>query len=163
MAGLAAADSTPAQLRINGANLAYSGSPMFGAYVRFEAFDDDFAKRHFPGDPNGNLYTCFRTDSGGIEAELRYEGDNPDTYRNRYFKANHEAQDDWTDLIHMVNVLNNAPDATYLQDVGKVVNVSQWLHYIALDSLFLNCETGCGWAWATTTSCTAAWPILASC
>jgi hypothetical protein len=141
MAGIAAAAATPVQVRINGANLAYPGTPMFGVYVRLEAFDDDFASRHFPGDPNGNLYTCFRT-NGGTEAELRYEGNNPDTYRNRYFKANHAATDDWSDLIHMVDVLNNAPDATYLQEVSKVINVPQWLRYIALDSLLLNYETG---------------------
>jgi hypothetical protein len=140
MAGIAAADTTAAQLRINGANLAYPGSSMYGVYVRLEAFNDDFAKNHFPDDPNGNLYTCFRG-SGG-EAELRYEGPNPDTYRNRYFKANHASQDDWSDLIHMTDVLNNAPDATYEQEVGKVINISQWLHYIALDSCLLNYETG---------------------
>jgi hypothetical protein len=141
MAGIAAAAATPAQVRINGANLAYPGSPMFGVYVRLEAFNDDFANRHFPGDPDGNLYVCFRT-SGGTEAELRYEGTNPDTYRNRYFKANHAASDDWSDLIHMVDVLNNAPDATYFEEVSKVINVPQWLRYIAIDSLLLNYETG---------------------
>ncbi len=142
MAGLVAAETTPAQLRINGANLAYTGSPMYGVYARLEAFNNDFADKHFPDDPNGNLYTCFRTDGGGQEADLRYEGANPNTYRNRYFKANNEAQDDWSDLIHMLDVLNNAPDATYLQDVGKVINVPQWLRYIALDSLLMNYETG---------------------
>ncbi len=139
MAGTAAADTTPAQLRINGTNLASSGSPMYGVYVRLEAFNDDFAQKHFPDDPNGNLYTCFR-DAG--EAQLLYQGTNPNTYRNSYFKANHEAQDDWSDLIHMLDVLNNAPDATYFQDVSKVINVPQWLHYIALDSLLVNYETG---------------------
>ena len=141
MAGIVAADVIPVQLRINGANLAYSGSPMYGVYARLEAFNGDFAQKHFPADPNGNLYTCFRTDSN-VQAELLYEGANPNTYRNRYFKANNEADDDWSDLIHMLDVLNNAPDATSLQDVSEVINVQQWLHYIALDSLFLNWETG---------------------
>jgi hypothetical protein len=38
-------------LRINGADLASSASPMYGVYVRLEAFDDNFSKRHFPDDP----------------------------------------------------------------------------------------------------------------
>jgi hypothetical protein len=142
MAGLAPADASAVQVRINGSNLASTGSPMYGVYVGLEGFDDRFAKSHFPDDPNGNLYTCFRTDSGSIEAELRYEGDKPDAYRNRYFKANNQADDDWSDLIHMVNVINNAPDATYIQEVNQVLNVPQWLRYIALDSLFVNYETG---------------------
>ncbi|MBP7053221.1 MAG: lamin tail domain-containing protein [Phycisphaerae bacterium] len=142
LAGIAAADAVPAELRINGADLASSGSPMYGVYARLDAFDDDFAKKHFRDDPNGNLYTCFRLDSGAAEAELRYEGSDPNVYRNRYFKANHVAQDDWSDLIHMVDVLNNAPEATYLEEVEEVIHLRQWLRYIAVDSLLLNYETG---------------------
>lgn len=142
LAGIAAANAVPAELRINGADLASSASPMYGVYVRLEAFDDNFSKRHFPDDPNGNLYSCFRRDSGSLEAELRYEGTDPNAYRDRYFKASHVSQDDWSDLIHMVDVLNNAPEATYLEDVAKVINLRQWLRYIAVDSLFLNQETG---------------------
>ncbi len=142
MAGFAAPNATAAQVRVNGADLAYSSSLMYGAYARIEAFDDDFADRHFPGDPDGNLYTCFRRDSGGAEAELQYEGDDPNAYRDRYFKANHVAGDDWSDLIHMVDVLNNAPDDTYLQEVREVINLPKWLRYIAVDSILLNYETG---------------------
>jgi hypothetical protein len=141
MANIVAPDTTPAQLRINGADLAYQGSSMYGVYVRLEAFNDDFAKKHFQDDSNGNLYSCFRTGSN-VQAELLYEGANPNTYRNRYFKENNVAEDDWSDLIHMLDVLNNAPDATYLQEVSKVINVQQWVHYIALNSLLLNWETG---------------------
>ncbi len=142
MAGIATADAAAAELRINGADLAQTGGSMYGVYVRLDAFDDDFAERHFRDDPNGNLYTCYRLDSGAAEAELRYEGPDPNAYRDRYFKANHVAQDDWSDLIHMVDVLNNAPEATYLQVVGEVINLRQWLRYIAVDSLLLNYETG---------------------
>jgi len=142
MAGLAAPETIPVQVRVNGANLAYTGSPMYGVYARLEAFNSDFADKHFPDDPSGNLYTCFRTDGGGGEADLRYEGADPNAYRDRYFKANNEAQDDWSDLIAMLDVLNNAPDATYLQEVSRVINVPQWLRYIALDSLLVNYETG---------------------
>jgi hypothetical protein len=77
-----------------------------------------------------------------VQAELLYEGTNPNTYRNRYFKESNVAEDDWSDLLHMLDVLNNAPDATYLQEVSKVINVQQWVHYIALNSLLLNWETG---------------------
>ena len=129
----------PRALRINGANLAPTGSPMYGVYARLDAVDSFLAKQHFPDDPDGNLYTCFR-DNG--EAELRYVGTNPNSYRPSYFKGSNASQDDWSDLIHMVDVLNNAPEATYFRDVSKVINVPQWLRYIALDSLLLNYETG---------------------
>ncbi|NLH16721.1 MAG: hypothetical protein GX455_09085, partial [Phycisphaerae bacterium] len=139
LAGMVAPDAEPAEVRINGTDLATPGSYMYGIYVRLEAFDSNFAAKHFPNDSNGNLYSCFR-DNG--EAELTYDGDEPDAYRNRYYKESNASFDDWTDLIHMVDVLNNTPDPNYPQEVGKVVNVPQWLHYLALDSLLQNYETG---------------------
>ena len=66
--------TTPVQLRINGANLATDGWPMYGVYARLDAFDSVFAKQQFSNDPDGNLYACFR-DAG--EADFRYFGDQP--------------------------------------------------------------------------------------
>ncbi len=137
MAGFAAPRAMPARLRINGANLATTN--MYGVYVRLDAFDDTYAKADFCDDPDGNLYSCFR-DNG--EADLLYRGTNPNSYRPSYFKESNASRDDWSDLIHMTDVLNNAPEATYFQDVSKVINVSYWLRYIALDSLLMNNETG---------------------
>ena len=139
MAGITAPITTPAQLRINGANLAQTGGSMYGVYARLDAFDSGFAKQQFSNDPDGNLYACFR-DAG--EADLLYRGTNPNSYRPSYFKESNASQDDWSDLIHMTEVLNNAPEATYLQEVSKVINVPQWLRYIALDALLGNYETG---------------------
>ncbi|MCU0915536.1 MAG: lamin tail domain-containing protein [Planctomycetes bacterium] len=138
MAGIAAPFTTPAQLRINGANLA-TGGTMYGVYARFDALDGFLAEQHFPNDREGNLYSCFR-DNG--EADLRYLGTNPSSYNRSYFKESNKSAEDWSDLIHMLDVLNNAPEATYFQDVSKVINVPQWLRYIALDSLLSNYETG---------------------
>jgi hypothetical protein len=137
MAGIVAPLTTPVQLRINGANLATAN--MYGVYARLDAFDGVFADEYFCDGSDGNLYACFR-DAG--EADLRYLGTNPNAYRASYFKESNASADDWSDLIHLVDVLNNAPEATYFQDVSKVINVPQWLRYIALDSLLMNNETG---------------------
>jgi len=75
------------------------------------------------------------------EAELQWEGTNPDVYRNRYLKNTNSEADDYSDLIHLLDVLNNAPDASFFHDVSGVIDVNQWMRYIALDSLILNWET----------------------
>ncbi len=137
MAGIVAPQNVPAQLRVNGVNLATAN--MYGVYARLDAFDGYFADQYFCDGADGNLYACFR-DNG--EADLRYLGTNPNSYRPSYFKESNASADNWSDLIHLVDVLNNAPEATYLQEVSKVMNVSQWLRYIALDSLLMNNETG---------------------
>ncbi|HUT09819.1 MAG TPA: lamin tail domain-containing protein, partial [Thermoguttaceae bacterium] len=140
MAGLVATEGAAVQVRVNGRDLAPSGSPTFGSYVALEALDSDFADNHFPGDGAGNAYKILRT--GSNEGDLRYEGENPDAYRDTYFKMTNEADDDWSDLIHLTDVLNNAPEETYFQDVSRVIDVDQWMRYFALHALFSNYETG---------------------
>ena len=144
LAGVEAPDATAVDLRVNGADLAEPGGPrMFGSYAMIEEADSDFADEHFPGDGGGNYYANFRTNtSPQIEADLRYEGTDPDVYRDRYFKQTNKADDDWSDLIELTNALNNAPDATFLQDVSRVIDIRQWMRYLALDALMLNREGG---------------------
>lgn len=143
LVGLPAADASAVQLRVNGANLAQSGGYMFGSYVMIESQDSDFVENHFPDDSAGNLYAAFRLDPTGVpEAELQYEGLNPDLYRERYIKQTNAEEDDYSDLVNLARVLNNTSDANYLQAVSQVVDVQQWLRYIAIDELMLNWETG---------------------
>jgi len=142
MAGLPASDALGVQVLVNGTDLSARDSRMHGTYVHIEVPDSDFTDRHFPGDGNGNLYKILRNDSSGQQGDFRYEGTDPDAYRDTYFKLTNEDTDDWSDLIHMTDMLNNAPDETFLADVSEVIHVDQWLRWMALDALMLNRETG---------------------
>ena len=140
--GLETADIAAAKLRINGSDLAQSGGIMFGSYARVESFGSEFTANHWPRDPNGNFYQVRDDDDTGEEGDLRYEGPDADNYRNTYFKQTNESDDDWSDLIALTDALNNAPAATYAQDVGQVLNIDQWLRYFATDTLAGNREGG---------------------
>ena len=142
LAGIPAAEAKPVQVRVNGQDLAETALRMYGSYVAVEVPDHDFTQRQFPDDPDGNVYTALRSDFTPEEADLRYEGPDPDSYRDTYYKDTNEEIDDWSDLIHMTDVLNNAPDETYLEEVSQVIDVDEWMRYLALDSLLLNRETG---------------------
>ena len=142
MAGIPVPDGTAVQVRVNGQDLAVSNNVMHGTYAYIEPLDSAFADKHYPDDSAGNLYKALRTDNGGDEADLRYEGTNPDEYRDTYFKQTNDELDDWSDLIQMTNVLNNAPQQTYLEDLSQVIDLQQWMRYLALDALLLNRETG---------------------
>jgi hypothetical protein len=137
-AGLPAANAQPIQLRVNGSNLAQTNSHMYGSYVALEVVDSDFAKRHFPDDPDGNIYVC----ATGSGADLSYKGDSPDRYRNYYEKATNVTEDDFNDLIHMVYVLNNTPKEAFVQEVSRVIDLQQWLRFLAVDALAGNLEGG---------------------
>ncbi|MGI9242779.1 MAG: lamin tail domain-containing protein, partial [Verrucomicrobiales bacterium] len=85
--GIEADDGVAAQLRINAGDLADPGGPrMYGSYAMLEQFDSDWTAAHFPLDGNGNLYQVRDDEDTGDEGDLRYEGDDPDAYRNTYCK-----------------------------------------------------------------------------
>ncbi|MBL49807.1 MAG: hypothetical protein CMP28_12775 [Roseibacillus sp.] len=140
--GVETANAAAALLRINGSDLARSGGNMYGSYARVEGFGSAFGQNHWPLDPDGNFYQVRDDDDSGEEGDLRYEGANPDNYRNTYFKQTNQSEDDWSDLIALTEALNNAPDETYVQDVGEVLNIDQWLSFFALDTLAGNREGG---------------------
>ena len=138
--GLASGDAKAVQVRINGSNLARTGSPQYGSYVHIDSIDSDYCDIKFPGNGSGNVYKCMRIDSN--EADLRYEGENPDPYRLHYSKETNVSQDDWTDLIELTRVLSDAtPDDIYVQEVNRVINVKQLLRYLALNILIDNSES----------------------
>jgi hypothetical protein len=142
LAGLPCAEVTPVQVRINGDNLARSGSSMYGAYAHVEVIDSDFVQRYFPQDEGGNLYKCMR--SNGPEANLTYQGNRADPYRPSYLKRTNKALDDFSDVIDLTYVMTESSDAAYLSDVERVADVDQWLRYLALNALLNNTETSLG-------------------
>ncbi|HPD47710.1 MAG TPA: lamin tail domain-containing protein [Anaerohalosphaeraceae bacterium] len=137
--GLPIGDARAVQVRVNGRNLANSGPPQYGSYVHVEAVNSEYADRQFPGNGAGNIYKCMRE---GSEADLRYEGPDSAPYRVHYFKETNESQDDWSDLIDLTYTLSgNTPDDIYVEEVNRVVNVEQWLRFLALNVLLDNSET----------------------
>ena len=140
-AGIAAPNTNAVQVRVNGANLADTAAPMYGKYAFLEVVENDFVENHFALDSEGNAYTARRPNTS-LPADLSYLGDDPAPYRIRYSKKTNESADDWSDLIHLTDVLNNAPQATYVEEVSKVVNIRQWLRFLALQGLLLNRENG---------------------
>jgi len=141
MAGLAATDVRAVQLRVNGQNLAVLDDLMYGTYVALEVFDGDFTDHHFPQDAEGNLYRL-KDGSNTALPGLAYEGDRPQVYRDTYFKQTNEARDDWQDLIHLVYVLNGTLRDGSLDEVRSVLDLSQWVRFLAVDTLAGNLEGG---------------------
>ena len=141
--GIETDDGVPVQLRINASDLAESGGPrMYGSYAMLEQFDSDWTAAHYPLDGNGNLYQVRDDEVTGDEGDLRYEGDDPDAYRNTYFKQTNGAADDWSDLIALTDALNNSPAETYFDEVSQHVDIDQWVRYLAVDALLGNREGG---------------------
>jgi spore coat protein CotH len=135
-AGLPAPDASLAQVRVNGVNLAGAGS-----YAQLEAINGEFVDEHFPDDSEGNLYRK-RRPPNNADTKWAYRNGNVAQYLNdAWTKETNSGANDWTDLNEFLRVINQAPDATYLESIGQVINVDQWLRYFALMSLLDNNET----------------------
>ncbi len=138
-AGLPTQECRAVHLRVNNVDPAADHPKPFPFYVCNEVLDRAFAERQFPRDSAGNLYRGKRM--SGLGADLSYEGEDPDPYRENYFKRTNTGVDDWTDLIGLTRVLDEAPPETYVEDVRQVANVEEWMLYFALETLVDNQET----------------------
>jgi hypothetical protein len=142
LAGIPAAEATAVQTRVNGLNRTDATDPYFSSYAHMELIDSDFADKHFPDDDGGNAYRVVDPDK---LADLTYLGTDPASYIARgYDKGTNKAENDYSDLINLTDVLTNTPDANYVEEVKKVVNVEQWLRWFAVQCLFSNTETNLG-------------------
>jgi hypothetical protein len=152
---VAMTDSAAVQLRVNSTNImSLPGLPnnnSFGSYAANEQYNGDFVKRSFPVDDAGNSYRGIRDQflcdpSLNSVADLTWHGANYATavYTNGYFKQNNFVQNDWSDLIDLIAVLNSTNGhlvANYVPDVQQRLNVEQWMQYMAVNTLGDNTET----------------------
>jgi hypothetical protein len=152
--GLAMPDSRAVQVRVNGTNLMSLPLPdinSFGSYAANEQYNNDFIKRTFPLDPGGNSYRGIRDEVLCIAslhgvADLTWHGADwqVPVYTNAYYKQNNFIENDWSDLIKLLSVLNvtnGTTASTYVDDIQKVMNVDEWMIYMAANTLIDNEET----------------------
>jgi hypothetical protein len=150
---LAMADSSAVQLRVNSTNLMVTvGGNSYGSYAANEQYNNDLVKRAFALDPAGNSYRGIRQQAlcdplyANSVADLTWHGADlaQAVYTNAYFKQNNLVQNDWSDLMGLIAVLNltnGTTPATYVADVQHVLDVDEWMRYMAVNTLADNGET----------------------
>ncbi len=145
--GLPATDAHVVQYRINGVNPApitapnnFSGNGAgYGTFLLLEPVNGDLTADLFPLDPDGNLY---RASTGNHNANLDYQGTNPDSYLSRgYYKTSNRSENDWTDLFNLTFAFSQVPDADFTEALGTNVNVLAWMRYFAVGTLMNYGET----------------------
>ena len=110
----------------------YINNNYYGLYISTEHIDEEFVKSRF-GNKNGNLYKCL------WPADLDFMGTYPDNYkitvgdRRVYELKTNKEEDDYSDLAHFIDVLNNTPDDEFACEINKVFNVADYLKIIAVD------------------------------
>ena len=110
----------------------YINGEYYGLYINVEHIDEEFAWSRF-GNRDGNMYKCL------WPADLVYFSPNPDDYkfvsedRRTYKLTTNEKEDDYGDLFHFIDVLNNTPAEEFSCELEKVFNVDEFLKVLAFD------------------------------
>lgn len=113
------------------------GGAHGGIYARAEAVDGDFLERAFPGDDGGNLYRAMDP-SGSAEGDLVYRGPDPDDYVDSYDKRTNEEVGDYSDIIYLTDVLTNASDEGFLEEISAIIDVEEWQRFFAAEMVLSN-------------------------
>jgi spore coat protein CotH len=112
----------------------YINGVYYGLYINVEHIDEEFVKTRFAYN-DGNLYKCL------YPANLNYLGTEPDLYKlesgdRRVYelKINKEA-DDYSDLAHFIDLLNNTSTTEFKCNLDEVFNTYDYLKVVAADVL----------------------------
>jgi spore coat protein H len=112
----------------------YVNGEYRGLYVHVEEYDKTFLRSRF-GDDSGNLYKCL------WPADLTYRGSDPEAYkfieggRRTYELQTNEAEDDYSDIAHLIDVINNTPDAQFEDSLEANFNTWGFLKMLAVEVL----------------------------
>lgn len=118
----------------------YLNDVHWGFYNVVEQVDKTFLQRWL-GDNDGNLFKAgdnYSPDGGGVgqEADLNYYGPNASSYTGRYELKTNGTQNDWTDLIELLRLVDNAPIAELVTELPERTEFTALLRSLALDNLY---------------------------
>lgn len=127
--------------RINYVNV-YFNNTFWGFYTIVEQVDKEFIQNNFTFD-NGNLFKAGDAfGSNPVFADLKYYGTDPALYvPNRYELKTNETLNDVTDLIDLLNFINNSTNTDFGTNLSQHFNQTNLLKSIATDILFSNLDS----------------------
>lgn len=114
----------------------YINNEYRGLYINVEHIDENFLQTRFKNN-DGNLYKC------AYGADLTCLGSDQTAYEkliNQYGKYVYELKtnkdlNDFSDLIHLIDVINNTSEDSFKIEIENVFNVPGFLKCLAVDVL----------------------------
>ena len=136
--------------RASFAEVTFNGVP-WGFYTVVEQIDDQFLDWNILED-DGNLFKAGDNFGGGppgaggntTAADLVYYGEDQATYEDRYELKSNEDLNDWSDLISLLDFVNNTDNAAFEAGIDFRIEVDAFLRSAAMDMLFSNLDTYTG-------------------
>lgn len=107
----------------------FINSEYKGLYLNNEDIDDEFLQSRFINDDSGNLYKCI------WGADLTYQGTNPLAYSSVYELKTNKTQNDYSGLIHFLEVLNSSSTNEFPCAIQEVFDVDLYLKTLVYEIL----------------------------
>jgi hypothetical protein len=114
----------------------YINNVYWGLYMVVEEIDKTFLSGRF-NDNDGNLF------KGDPQGYLNWIDSNPSSYYSKYELHTNETQNDWSDLVHMIDRIN-APVPSFEDSIRSVLEVDEFIDYWAATGMFVNLDSYLG-------------------
>ena len=111
----------------------YLNGTYWGLYSLIEQVDKTFLETNY-GHKNGNLYKNMSN------SPLNWQGTNPISYKDEFEKKTNETEDDWTDFVHLVDVINNSGSAFH-DSIHANLEMHTFLTSAAVDRFMNNWDS----------------------
>lgn len=115
----------------------YLNGVYWGLYTIVEDINSKFLKQHYPDD-GGNLF------KGDPSGDLRWYGAADANYYTHFELHTNEIQNDWGDLVHMIDKINNTPTTNFYDSLETVLDTWSYLNYMAAVNMFANLDSYIG-------------------
>ncbi|MGB7329589.1 MAG: CotH kinase family protein, partial [Rubripirellula sp.] len=124
---------------------------FYGLYTAVEQVDSTFTESRFGDDEDGNLYKGTASDdavlsdpSADFGSDLTYLGTDQAAYEAFYDLKTNEAANDYSNLIELIDVLNNTASSELADAIEPLLDVQDTLASLALNNLFVNLDSYSG-------------------
>jgi len=133
-------DAGIAAPRCNFANV-YLNGVLYGLYSMVESVDKKFLKHRF-GNSNGNNFKAVDAFTNSIFSDLKWYGTTQASYSNRYELKTNEEENDWTDLLQLIDTINLGTNAAVT--LPAKINLPTYYKQLATDIIFGNYDSYVG-------------------
>ncbi len=116
----------------------YLNNQLWGLYTIVEEIDDEFCKHWFNSN-DGNLF------KGDPHGDLKWKGSNQQAlYETEYELKNNSVANDWSDLISLIDVINNTPQASLQAALDARMNTAMFMKQWAAMNMFSSLDSYIG-------------------
>ncbi|TAL61488.1 MAG: T9SS type A sorting domain-containing protein [Bacteroidetes bacterium] len=112
----------------------YVNDTLWGFYTLVEQCDKTMLNTQI-GNNGGNL---FKGDPNGT---LQWYGSAASSYYGKYELKTNKTANDWTDLIHLIDEINNTPSVNFYDSLEKSLNTKSWIEGWAANIMFVNLDS----------------------